>query len=151
MVSECSQLSRSGPGDGDDVAVREVDDREALLEQALLAHRVAVVQGDAGLETLAGHGARARQQRAPRRRSGRQLHVAHAGWNAHGAHRHSTRLRVADTWLWSSWPTAAMSMTHRRLDSTRPYIRVAALYSFAPGARRTPSVLSWILAGSILP
>ena len=27
-----------GAGDGDDVAVRQVDDREALLEQALLAH-----------------------------------------------------------------------------------------------------------------
>ena len=73
-----------GSGDGDDVAVREVDDREALLEEALLAHRVAVVQRDAGVEALARHGARPGQQGAPRRRSGRQLHVAHARWNAHG-------------------------------------------------------------------
>src|SRR6476661_8179178 len=75
--------------------------------------------------------------------------TAYASFRCHGVG-HSTRLRVAETWLWSSCPTAAMSMTHSRLDSTRPYMRVAALYSLAPGARRTPSVLSWILAGSIL-
>ena len=64
---------------------------------------------------------------------------------------YATRLSSAETWLCSDWPTAAMSMAHRRLEFTRPYSRVAALYSLACGLRRTPSVRSSILAGSAVP
>ena len=62
MVIECSQVSRSGPGDRHDAAVRQVDDREALVEQPLLAHRVAVVRRDAGVGALALDRAVAREQ-----------------------------------------------------------------------------------------
>ena len=42
--------------------MRQVDDGEALLEQPLLAHRVAVVGRDPGVETLGGDRAGRGQQ-----------------------------------------------------------------------------------------
>ena len=53
VVIECSQVSRSGPVTVTTARLREVDDREALLEQPLLAHRVAVVRGDPGVDPSA--------------------------------------------------------------------------------------------------
>ena len=55
-----------------------------------------------------------------------------------------TRFSCAETWLCSSWPTAAMSITQISLDSTSPYSRAPALYSLAAGLRTTPSVSSSI-------
>ena len=123
VVIECSQDSRSGPVDGDHGAVREVDHGQALVEQALLAGRVAVVPGDAGVRTLRRHRAGAVQQRV-----------------VDGLDAHSTRFSCADACDCIGWPTAAMSMTHIRSPSTRPYIRVAAVYSLAVGVRATRSV-----------
>ena len=71
-----------GSGDRDDAAVREVDDGQALLEQPLLAHRVAVVQRDPGVEALARDGARPGSSGLRVAGQGGQLHVAHARWNA---------------------------------------------------------------------
>ena len=48
--------------DGDDRAVGQVDDGEALLEQPLLAHRVPVVGRDPGVDTLGGDRAGRGQQ-----------------------------------------------------------------------------------------
>ena len=49
MVRLCSQLSRSAPGHGEHAAVAAVDQADVGRQQALLAHRVAVVRGDAGV------------------------------------------------------------------------------------------------------
>ena len=54
---ECSQPSRSAPGHAQHVAVAAVDHAGAGGEHALLAQRVAVVPGDAGVAAGAGHGA----------------------------------------------------------------------------------------------
>lgn len=43
------------PGHRDDSAVGQVDGGEALGEQPLLAHRVAVVPGDPGIDSLGRH------------------------------------------------------------------------------------------------
>ena len=52
VVIECSQRQAVRTRDGEDRAVREVDDREALLEQPLLAQRVAVVRRDPGVDPV---------------------------------------------------------------------------------------------------
>ena len=51
-----------GAGHGDDSAVREVDDPQPLGEEALLAHGVAVVGGDALVEAVRRDGSRRLQQ-----------------------------------------------------------------------------------------
>lgn len=50
------------PGDGDDAAVREVDEAGAVGEGTLLAEQVAVVRGDAFVAALGGDGAGQGQQ-----------------------------------------------------------------------------------------
>ena len=62
VVIECSQRQPVGAGDRDDPAVGQVDDGEALGEQALLAQRVAVVGRDARVGAVGRHGAGSRQQ-----------------------------------------------------------------------------------------
>ena len=52
VVIECSQVRRSGPVTVRTARLREVDDGEALLEQPLLAHRVAVVRRDPGVDPV---------------------------------------------------------------------------------------------------
>lgn len=51
-------------GDGDDSAVREVDETGAVGEGTLLAEQVAVVTGDVFVHALGGDGAGQGQQRA---------------------------------------------------------------------------------------
>lgn len=51
-------------GDGDDPAVREVDETGAVGQRALLTEQVAVVTGDVFVHALGGDGAGQGQQRA---------------------------------------------------------------------------------------
>jgi hypothetical protein len=61
-------------GDGDDTAVREVDESGAVGQGALLAEQVAVVGGDAFVGSLGGDGTGQGQQRA--------LHTASLRWGS---------------------------------------------------------------------
>ena len=89
-----------GARDREHAAVREIDDRIAALELALLDDGVAVVARDAGVDALRGHGAVEGEER--------------------GAGHQSTFASRAEAWVLRSWPRAAMSQAHRRWPSTSP-------------------------------
>jgi len=66
-----------GPCDGEDRAVRQVDDGQALLEEALLAQRVAVVGRDPRVEALGPNRSRRREQRRDHDVDRRGWHTGH--------------------------------------------------------------------------
>ena len=66
LVRAWSQVSRSGPVIGDDVAVREVDEPLARGQRPLLAQVGAVVRGNPGVQAVRLDGRRKIQERAAR-------------------------------------------------------------------------------------
>src|SRR5690606_36680784 len=112
-----------GARDGDDLAVGEVDDGGTGCEGPLFADRVAVVLG----------------------------RVADGAGPCGERGGHSTLPSRPDAWVRRSWPSAAMSHAHSRCSSTWPYMRVAALYSFAVAERSTASVARSMRGPSIAP
>ena len=95
-----------GTADADDAVVGQVDDTLAGGEPALLAHRVAVVRRDAGVDARRGHRPVDVQVRT------------HAGCSSRDSSAPATRRSSAETCGASSSPIAAISMTHSRLPFT---------------------------------
>ena len=119
-----------GPGHGHDAAVREVDHRQALGEQALLAHRVAVVGGHAGVGPLALDGAVAGQQ-------GRAGHPGRHGGGLVGGSGHCCLAHsLHHPWI-AMWVTSATKPVERRTFPTNSSAVSRLHWSTRPHPRHT--------------
>src|SRR5659263_395289 len=118
-------------GDAHDTEVRLVDDGDGARERTLLGGRVAVVEGDPGVDARPGDGAVPREQRA----EGRRHDCASSSVAVPSA-----RTRRADAHVCIGCPNAARSKAHIRSPWTSPYKRLPAVTSAPDEVRATRSL-----------